>query len=146
MERLFLVRSNIFIQIVFYMEELIKSIEKIMLIIVLFTLAVGLIYFLVIRPIELVSEKAIKSGDVKNSNVNELINSLCSQQYQCKKYINALEDCAFASHIDECVKIKAPDYYTGKYICNEHGQTLLTEKYKEVEDYCRISNLIQAKW
>jgi hypothetical protein len=97
-------------------------------------------YFYLFKPVDMFKNRAMSLGHVQNGNLNSLIQSICYEKRGCISYKQTLNECAFAANIDQCVKIKNPKYYTGKYLCNDDGETSLTVKYSDIPNLCFIQD------
>ena len=125
---------------------MVAFIENLFKIVAILVITMGAFYFLMFRPIDSVRDRATELGDITDGNATQIIHSLCVQKNMCRKYKNALNDCALAAHIDDCVKIKEPINAMGKYACDQNGDTLLTKKYADVMGICYVDNFLSGRY
>jgi hypothetical protein len=130
------------------MERLVKSVFTALLKSVFGAIVVCLVaavpcYFYLVKPTELLRDRATSLGEVKDGNVGQLIQTLCLQQSVCKSYRKTLNDCALAAHIDECVRIKNPNNTFGKYVCDENGESVLTKQYRDAMEVCYVEDFFR---
>jgi len=125
---------------------MVAFIENVFKLLAFFVVVMGAFYFLMFRPIDLVRDRATELGDITDGKTTQIIYSLCDQQNMCKSYRKALNECALAAHIDDCVRIKDPKNSVGKYMCDQNGETTLTKRYSDVMGICYVENLFRGRY
>ena len=98
------------------------------------------LYFYSFKPADMFIDRAMSLGHAQNGNLNALIQNICHERRGCSSYKLTLNECAFAANIDQCVRIKNPKYYTGKYSCNDDGETSLTSRYSDIPYLCLMQD------